>query len=390
MTSLSVKQSLAIKKLEKLRVGALFMEPGTGKTRTALELINGSEADWVLWVVPFSTKANLQKEIDKWGCDKPYEIIGVETIAQSDRQYLALRERLAEKEKVFMVVDESLKIKNIAAKRTERTIEIGKRAYYRLILNGTPLSRNVLDLWSQMEFLSPKILKMSYQEFRYTFSDYIERQDEDGRWSYQIMRSKNEQYLYALIEPYVFNSRLKIGVQSSFLEIQYDLTNKLDAYYSKKEEMLQDWRDDANWFLRMTQAMQHEYTLDDQKFWQIRNLVDEDTVIFCKFVKARDYLAEKFPQAKVLTYGTGAFGLNLQAYKKMIFWDKTFDYAQLEQAQRRIYRVGQTEDVRYYMLTADVGLEHLIDTNINKKTSMLDAFKLASEEGKGREMVENL
>lgn len=37
MIPLSGNQKKAIEKLEKLRVGALFMEPGTGKTRTAVE-----------------------------------------------------------------------------------------------------------------------------------------------------------------------------------------------------------------------------------------------------------------------------------------------------------------------------------------------------------------
>ncbi|MCT7794652.1 MAG: DEAD/DEAH box helicase family protein [Lactobacillus crispatus] len=56
MIPLSGNQKKAIEKLEKLRVGALFMEPGTGKTRTAVELINSSKTDYVLFLVPFQTK----------------------------------------------------------------------------------------------------------------------------------------------------------------------------------------------------------------------------------------------------------------------------------------------------------------------------------------------
>ena len=39
-TELLDHQRKAVDKLKKLKVGALFMEQGTGKTRTALELIN--------------------------------------------------------------------------------------------------------------------------------------------------------------------------------------------------------------------------------------------------------------------------------------------------------------------------------------------------------------
>lgn len=37
--TLTKEQTSAIKKLSKLRAGALFMEMGTGKTRTTIELI---------------------------------------------------------------------------------------------------------------------------------------------------------------------------------------------------------------------------------------------------------------------------------------------------------------------------------------------------------------
>lgn len=44
--------------------------------------------------------------------------------------------------KTFIVCDESLKIKNWDAKRTKRIVQLGSYTEYKLILNGTPLSRN--------------------------------------------------------------------------------------------------------------------------------------------------------------------------------------------------------------------------------------------------------
>ena len=53
-TSLLPHQEEAVKKLSKLKVGALFMEQGTGKTRTALELIQKrmekGKVNVVLWL----------------------------------------------------------------------------------------------------------------------------------------------------------------------------------------------------------------------------------------------------------------------------------------------------------------------------------------------------
>ena len=45
---LTNQQHQAFKKFKELRVGALFMEQGTGKTRVALELIKDTDCDLVL------------------------------------------------------------------------------------------------------------------------------------------------------------------------------------------------------------------------------------------------------------------------------------------------------------------------------------------------------
>ncbi|EAE3527860.1 TPA: helicase SNF2, partial [Listeria monocytogenes] len=39
------------------------------------------------------------------------------------------------------------------------------------------------------------------------------------------------------------------------------------------------------------------------------------------------------------------------------------------------YRTGQTQDCYYHDLSGNVGLDSLIDTNISKKTSLLQEFK---------------
>lgn len=377
---LSVDQQSAVNKLEKLRVGALFMEPGTGKTLTALKLIESSKADWVLFMVPFQTKKNLQDELDKWNFKMPYRIEGVESLSNSDRLYLELMAEIKKHKKTFMVVDESLKIKNRTAKRTQRIMELGSLSYYRLILNGTPISKNILDLWTQMEFLSPKILKMRFSQFENTFIEYKYLPDEK-RLIYKDQY--NIDYLYSLIEPYVFDAKLNLEISKLNQNVEYSISNT-DEYQEIRAEFLfslSSMRDVE--FLAYTQKMQMSYTLDSGKIKCIDKLLKdnpEPTILFCKYVKTQDYLKERYPQCKVLTYGKGTFGLNLQAYKNMIFVDKTWDYAQLEQAQRRIYRIGQENNVKFFYLTGDVGLEKMIDKCIRKKTSILDEFKKSSKE----------
>ena len=46
-------QQRAINKLNRLKVGALFMEMGTGKTKVALDLMAyKKKADYLLWICP--------------------------------------------------------------------------------------------------------------------------------------------------------------------------------------------------------------------------------------------------------------------------------------------------------------------------------------------------
>jgi len=82
----------------------------------------------------------------------------------------------------------------------------------------------------------------------------------------------------------------------------------------------------------------------------------------------------------VLSYQKHSFGLNLQQYNRTIYFDKIWDYALREQGERRTFRTGQEHDCYYYDLTGNVGLEKMIDDNINKKANLLQEFKKLSLE----------
>lgn len=391
--SLSDNQLSAIRKLEKLRVGALFMEPGTGKTRITLELIKSSQADFVLFLVPNSTKENIQAEINKWGGIKQdYEIQGILSLSsKTGRLYLELTNLLKQKKKPFMVVDESLLIKNGRAKRTKRIIELGRLCYYRIILNGTPFSKTVQDLWSQMEFLSPKILNMTQQQFKNTFLEYTVHNNGISRRE-EIIGTRNMDYLYSIIQPYVFDAKLNLEISENEHSVEYDIYDKT-GYYKAKEKLLYIISDfDGVQFLAYTQLMEHSYSLDRWHLEALNELlrnIKGKTIIFVKYLDTKAALTELHPECLVLTYGKGALGLNLQEYKNIIFFEKTWDYALVEQAKRRIYRIGQDKNVNYYMMTGDVGLENMMNCNIDSKEEMLNIFKKSSKKEK-EELVKRL
>lgn len=385
--TLSNKQNQAVEKLNRLKVGALFMAPGTGKTRVAIELVENTDCDFSLWIVPFQTKDNLQKELTKWNFSKSYKIIGVETLSSSDRAFLETMHDLEQHKSNFIIVDESLKIKNDTAIRTNRVLRLSELSEYRLILNGTPLSKNLLDMWSQMDFLSPKILKMSHQQFKDTFCNYIRYRQyrPDGsasRWFEFIKGYENLPYLYSLIEPYVFDAELQLNKKKQYTNIKYSVNECYAEYNLIKTDFMNSLsRDDPDSFIRASQAMQHSYCVEPQKIKIVQKLLDDKTLIFTKFIKSKEVLLAKFPNARVLSYGKDSFGLNLQEYNKIIFFDKTFDYAQRDQAEHRIFRLGQSENVTYYDLTGDVNLEKTIDRNIEYKSSLLAEIKKLLNKG---------
>lgn len=382
--ALSKSQKEAIDKLDKLRVGALFMEPGTGKTRTAIELVESSDADFVLWIVPFQTKQNLQDELDKWGFDKTYEIVGVESLSSSYRIYSKLLNKLKNYERPFVIADESLKIKNSETNRTKAVLELGKHSYYRLILNGTPISKNILDLYTQLEFLSPKILNMDHNEYLDKFCKFTKVNLTNGYTKTEIQGYDNVEYLYSLIEPYVFEARLNLTVGENESSVKCKIKDS-ERYYELKHDLLERFAGYASetQLLGTFQLMQQSYSLDDGKLKCLHKLMskfdEEKVIIFVKFIKTRERLQKLYSKSLILTYGKGSFGLNLQQYKTMIFYDKIWNFAMLEQAKRRIYRIGQSEDVTYHYISSDLGLDTMMDRNIKTKGVLLKEFKAASK-----------
>ena len=170
MSQLLEQQKECVAHLNKWKVGALFMEAGTGKTRAAMSLVNSTSCTDVFWIAPLRTIDNAKAEVDKWGgWNMQAHYYGIESISASERIWLELHDAVKSSKQPFVVVDESLKIKNVGAKRTKRLLEIGRITEWKLVLNGTPISRNLLDMWAQMEFLSPKILNMTLNQYKNTF-----------------------------------------------------------------------------------------------------------------------------------------------------------------------------------------------------------------------------
>ncbi len=401
--SLSTQQNKAVEKLSKLRAGALFMSLGTGKTKVAIDIIKLklSKIDFVIWIAPASliNEQSYKEEISKWskGSKIKYHYFSVESISQSDQKFLEMY-GLAEKNKVFCVIDESITIKNTEAKRTKRLLNMRDMFDYRLILNGTPLTKGLIDLYAQITFIHPRILGMTETQFANKFLIY--KQDTFMGWR-RWSRPVNQEALIEIIRPYIFDTSLDIDCDINYKNIYCCLNPmELDNYEKEKKDFLKN-KGNIN-FIALTQKFQHAYTINSDKYEQLEILLNkiskrkEKVIIYVKYVDEIKHLKESLDlefaeftgenkagidrfrndlDVLVCTYGVGSFGLNLQFANNIIYLTQTFDYKCKIQSLHRVYRTGQTKDVNIYNFWVETGLEQLIRGSLNKKESVLNNVK---------------
>ena len=261
-------------KLSKLKAGALFMRMGARKTKMALDLIKNKQDDFdtVVWIAPASFLGwdGYTKAIDEnlEGLTKEICFFSIESISCSDIRYLQLY-ALAERYRVFCVVDESITIKNTEAGRTKRLLLMRNMFDYRLILSSLPLTQGLVDLYSQIEFMHPSVLNMSETQFLNTYlSPY-----DDGttrKWS----KPENEKILIEQMRPFIFQCDLEEHNNLNYIDLCFDLTEKEEAsYQEEKNEFLQGKNQVA--FMEVAQRFQHIYTIAKNKVEGLFALIDE-------------------------------------------------------------------------------------------------------------------
>lgn len=407
---LTKQQENAFDKFKKLRVGALFMEQGTGKTRVALNLIKETDSNLVLFLCPCSTKSNLQAEIDKWGIGKEYYIFGYETVASSDTTYLKILDMVQGK-KVFIVADESIFIKNETSKRYRRLMEIAKHSHYRLILNGTPITKDEWDIYNQMNFLSPKIIDMGRDQFLNTFFKRVKykKRGQSAREFYKLSEV-NIDYLHQLIEPYIFKCNFQFDKKVKSTNIEIIASEETREKYETQKERLLNSLEIGESCIEQFQNLAVACFDDENRHKEIARHLKGQIIVFCTLLsevndiskeidcyvitgaqdlKERSEIINKFKiddKPLLMTIGTGAYGLNLQFCNKIAFASIAFDYGKIDQAKSRIRRLGQERDIEYTYFTSDLGIYNMIQENNQRK---LDLKELIIDKIKKGERFEN-
>ena len=209
---------------------AFYMDMGTGKTKTSLDLMFAyfadAKVDRVLIVTKFSTRRNWEQEIGlhapflydplvldtskpavfhDWNTrdegDLKFLIVGTESLAAGGA--MAMAQKFVDvSTRVGMIVDEAHMIKNHSAVRSKNCVKLGRSAAYKVIMTGTPISNSPMDVFMQFEFLDPNIIGIGdFYSFR---NRYAIMGGFEGK---QVIGYQNMDELIELLTPFVYQVR---------------------------------------------------------------------------------------------------------------------------------------------------------------------------------------
>lgn len=416
------------------------MEQGTGKTRTALEFIkirlDAGKIDRALWLCPCSVKKNLALDIAKHSDVEPgiITICGIETLSSSARAASQLM-RLVESHEVQLIVDESALVKNPRAIRSERITALAAKCPYRMILNGTPVSRTEADLFQQFYILDWRILNYrSYYSFAANHLEY------DEKYRGKIRRVLNIDYLTDKIAPYTFQIKkdecLTLPEKDSSV-CWFSMTEEQEEHYHEVVdrfldlELLSEQTGSSAFIYKVFTALQQvssgqrilsgpmetirrePFFTDPEDNPRIMALLEtisetdgEKAVIWCKFREEIDDILEvlqrrglpavrfdgsvnqkkrqenlsKFAgetRFLVANKTCAGFGLNLQFCRNAIYYNNDWNWATRAQSEDRLHRIGQNQTVRLWDIAGNNSIDERILDCLTRKGNMADEFRMA-------------
>ena len=325
--------------------------------------------------------------------------------------------------KNMVVIDESQKIKSGSSQRTKAAWSLGAMATYRRILSGTPIAKNVGDLFSQFKFLDERILNHKYfVSFR---NHFLILGGFEGK---QIVGQKNVEELYSLIAPHSFRLTKAEALdlpEKIYTKQVYEMSETSAMHYQNLKKNFLTLLDNGDivdvpnavsCLVRLQQTLSGYLPSEDgvfevfsndriEQMLEVIEQIEGQAIIFSRFTKDIDRIIEALnneygnDQAvrydgtnvrdrdnsiKLFLGGNARFfvanqaaastGLNLQTggCQHMIFYSNSFDYIAREQAEGRIHRLGTKGAVTYIDLVASKSIDGHILKNLRNKKNISD------------------
>ena len=444
-----------------------FMEMGCGKSKVLIDnvtwLYEQGKIDTVVIVAPKGVYRNWEtSEIPRHLPDSvPHEIYVWNpnpTKAQAERLKAGVQERevlrvfLANVEgfatkklpafvgaftrgsNFLLAVDESTTIKNPKAKRTKTLVEFGKRATYRRILTGSPVTKSPMDLYAQCAFLDKDLLGFpSYYSFQGRYA--ITRTQRMGAHSFQMvvgyrnldeLSDRLDGFSYRVTKEEALDLPDKIYVTREVPltkdQVRYYKTMRDNAIVQMDNGELMSAPAIMTQLLRLQQILCGHVILDNgdrvefetNRTQALMQTIEEMTgkvIIWSRFRydirKIQSMLAEEYGPGSVVTYfgdtsdddrqeairkfqyeegvrffvgnpQTAGMGLTLHAATNVIYYANDFNLQSRIQSEDRCHRIGQNNHVTYVDLISPGTVDKHIVENLQDKIK-LSAKSLGEE-----------
>ena len=444
---------------------ALFMEMGTGKTKVAIDNMavlhetglvdavliiapKGVFDNWLKGEIPAHLPDRIDRKLLRWQPNhtktflKEFEeltfeffyglkILAMNVEGLSTHKAIEFAEIFLENnESNMVIVDESTNIKNRGAKRTFNIVNLRRKAKYRRILTGSPITKSPMDLFSQCEFLEPACLGFtSYYAFQGRYAN-VQRRNMGPRQFNQIvgyrkldeLSDKLDKFSTRVLKEDCLDLPDKVYVRRDVTLTpqqmkMYDQMKKLALTQFENGE-LSTTASVLTQIMRLQQICCGFLAPDDgdiqvlpsNRLTELMSVVDEiqgKAIIWASYThdiqQIADALRDRFGPESVATYygetpqderqeiikkfqdpenplqffvgqpRTGGYGITLTAAKTVVYYSNNYDLEIRLQSEDRAHRIGQTNKVTYI----DLVTPGTIDEKILK--ALRNKINLASE-----------
>lgn len=429
--------------------GELF-EMGCGKTLTTIAvagaLYNLGKIDRVLVVAPTSVCSVWPHDLNQFAAfpwearvllgDKkkrlkalnelknwPFKALRIAVINYESTHRDGIFEALVAYRPDLIVCDESQRIKNPSAAQSKALHKLGDAASFRMILSGTPVQNNAVDLYSQYRFLDPAVYGANFYAFKNRYCIM------GGYGQHQIVGYRNMDELVEKEHSVAYRVTKEECLdlpQQTFINRYVQFTDAEQAIYEqlRKSSFLELETGEnvtattiLTMYLRLMQLTGGFLTADEStrpkqvntaKLDALADIVDDyvvdagkKLVIFARFraeiaaienllrlrkiqygsiygdvpMEERGKIVEDFqtnPDTKVFVaqIQTAGLGITLHAASTAVFYSYDYNYANYAQALARIHRIGQRLPVTYIHLVVDGSIDEKILAALENKEDM--------------------
>lgn len=410
--------------------------PGLGKT---IQTIAATEKlKMKLVFCPASLKYSWAEEIKKWSPNESISVInGSKEQRHSQWQGLSnwmianyelllhdyddiIKHQSKYGFKDIIIADEATRISNHAAKTTKALKCLSSKK--RVALTGTPISNRPDDIWSIIDWISPRYLGSYYQftqqycirEPRFNrIVGYKNLSELGGRIGRFMIRRTKEEVLKDL--PPKIIETISFELSEKERKLYLGVRNLIASEILKLEVNPLTLNLIPVKMLRLKQAVNHPSLItgrveQSSKLETLKDIIapiaasDEKTIVFTQFAEMAKILLSELniyepriimgevpaedrqkavneftmdPKCKVMiSTEAGAYGLNLQSASYVVHYDLPWSVAKLQQREDRAHRIGQTKSVTVYNLIAKNTIDEYVARVLHKKQKIsVDVLK---------------